>query len=485
VERLLDQPLVRFRIGYAAWLFGIFSYFLPPATWNPVSRFGLTRAVVERRALDIDPYADSTGDRAHSGAHWYSDKAPLVALMATPAYAAYHLIDHARGKAPAYEVTSTPTRPTARITVNRSFQRGLYVCSLGTAGLAGVALGLLSFELLRRRAETSVAFVGSALTLLATPLFPYATSFYGHSVAGAFLCAALLLIEGGNARSWATRVAGACLAASVGCEYLSAVPALALLVVLLLAQARERRLRFVVDIALGALVPVLAIAAYHWACFGAPWKTGYSFVVDPEFARGHATGFLGVRLPEPSALWGLTFGQRRGLFWVAPLTLLLLVGCALRLKRRDPTVLASAAAFVTLLLVNASYYMWWGGAAAAPRHLVPVLGFLALGFPWLWAQRRLRWATLLIAGASFCNMLALAAVGLEGPERGDALRDYVYPRLLAGKIGSLSGASNLGLELGLVRGGSLALLWVWLIMGAYVLLRQVRELEPDFDPGRA
>jgi len=33
------------------------------------------------------------------------------------------------------------------VTVNRSFQRALYVCSMSTAALAGVALGLLLFEL--------------------------------------------------------------------------------------------------------------------------------------------------------------------------------------------------------------------------------------------------------------------------------------------------------------------------------------------------
>jgi hypothetical protein len=482
---LLELPGVRFRLAYAAWLFGIFAYFLPAATWNPVSRFSLTRSVVERRSLDIDPYASGTGDRARAGDHWYSDKAPLVALMATPAYAAYHLIDRSRGKSPAYEVASTPARPTARITVNRSFQRGLYVCSLSTAGVAGVALGLSLFELLRRRVELKTALIGSAFTLLATPLFPYATSFYGHSVAAAFLTAALLLLESDSAPRWAARLAGACLAASVGCEYLTAVPALFLFVVLLFARVRAQRLKLAIEVALGALLPVLVIAGYQWACFGAPWKTGYSFIVDEQFAKGHASGFLGVRLPDASALWGLTFGPRRGLFYVAPIALLLLVGWVARARQRDGAVLAAIAAFVTLLLVNASYYMWWGGAAAAPRHLVPVLGFLALGFPWLWARRRLRALVLLVAALSFVNMLALAAVGLEGPERGDALFDYIYARALAGKLSAMSGASNLGLELGLVRGGSLALLCVWLIVGAYVLLRQVRELESEASPGQA
>jgi hypothetical protein len=485
IELLLERAPVRFRLAYAAWLLGIFAYFLPAATWNPVSRFSLTRALVEQHQLTIDSFADSTGDRARAGDHWYSDKAPLVALLAAPAYAAYDVIVRSRGKPPAYEVTSTPTRPTARITVNRSFQRGLYVCSLATAGLAGAGLGLVLFELLRRRVANDVAFIGATFTVLATPLFPYATSFYGHSVAALFLCAALLALETRPDAAWHARCAGACLAASVGCEYLSAVPAAALFLVALLARPSSERLKLTANVAIGAILPVALIGGYHWACFGAPWKTGYSFIVDEQFARGHAAGLLGVRLPDVTALWGLSFGQRRGLFYVAPLTLLLVGGWLVRLRSKDWTVIAGGLGFSGLLLVNSSYYMWWGGAAAAPRHLVPALGFMALGFPWLWSRPYRRWLTAAVAAVSFANMLALTAVGLEGPERGDALFDYVYARFLAGKLAVLSGASNLGLELGLVRGGSLALLCVWLIVGAYILLRQVRELGAETRASRS
>ena len=53
-----ERPLSRLRLGYAAWLFGAFCYFLPAATWSPVSRFDLTRAIVEQHTLVIDSFAD-------------------------------------------------------------------------------------------------------------------------------------------------------------------------------------------------------------------------------------------------------------------------------------------------------------------------------------------------------------------------------------------------------------------------------------------
>lgn len=488
----LDHPLHRVRIGYAAWLFGVFCYFLPAATWNPVSRFDLTRSVVEHGTFNIDAYVDNTGDRARRGDHWYTDKAPLASLLAVPAYQAYHWMERARGKAPSYQVVGAPGQPPTRLTVNRSFQRALYVCSLSTAALAGVGLGLALFELLRRRLSPTVALVGSATAVLGTPLFPYATSFYGHAIAAAFLAAALLLLDGSAQPArpprWATLGAGACLGCSIGCEYLSAVPAGALVLVYaggaLWGPALDRRspralAEWALLLAAGALVPALVIGAYHWVCFGAPWRTGYSFVVDPTFAAGHASGLLGIRLPTLPALWGLTFGRLRGLFYISPLALLLLMGVCARARARDRAATAALCAFVALLLVNGSYYMWWGGAAAAPRHLVPALGLLALGFPWVWRHDWSRAALLVLGAIAAANMLAISAVGLEAPEHGDVLRDFVYSRLLSGKLAMLNGASNLGIELGVVRGGSLGPLLVWLLIGAHVLLRQVREVPAE------
>jgi hypothetical protein len=493
LQSALEVPLVRLRLGYAAWLFGVFCYFLPAATWNPVSRFDLTRSIVERGTFQIDAYVDNTGDRARRGEHWYSDKAPLAAFLALPAYEAYHLLERWRGREPTYRVYATPDRPAQRVVVNRSFQRALYVCSISTAAVAGVGLGLALFELLRRRIPVRAALAGSALTVLGTPIFPYATSFYGHAIAGGLLLCGLSLLDGStgpdvDARNFRWRVAaGACLAASAGCEYLSAVPVAALLITfsafLLVSGSgtshdhpRTRLMALALPLALGAVVPVLLVAAYQWRCFGAPWRTGYSFIVDPTFAAGHATGFLGVRTPHGAALWGLCFGRLRGLFYISPVALPLACGLVVGARRGDRTAFAAALGFLALLLVNASYYMWWGGAAAGPRHLVPVLGLLALGLPWLWERPWRRAVTALLGAVSITNMLAIAAVGLEAPEHGDVLIDFAYGRLLQGKLSELSGASNLGIEVGLVRGGTLGPLLAWLIVGAYVLHHLVREL---------
>ena len=288
----------RLRFVYATWLFGIFAFFVPAATWSPASRFALTQAVVERGTLSIDAYASSTGDRALVGDRWFSEKAPLPSLVAAVPFAAVRAIQHARGVQPTYRAYVQGQTPAARLEVNQAYQQGLFVSSVFTSALGGVAVGLLAFELLRRRTTIRLALLGSALLALGTPLFPYATSFYGHTPAAALLLGALLALDplgqrgGLDPARKRVRIAALCLAAAPGCEYLAAVPA-AIIGGWFLLRSRAR-LDALLDFALGAVVPVAVVCAYHTATFGAPWRTGYSFIVNPQFEAGQKAGFLGI-----------------------------------------------------------------------------------------------------------------------------------------------------------------------------------------------
>lgn len=466
-----------FSVAYGLWLFGIFAYFIPAATWNPVSRFDLTRAIVEQRTLSIDAFVDNTGDRALSRGHWYTEKAPISSLLAVPAYAMVHVNQKLRHERPEYSVFATTHVPAQRVTVNGAFQRGLYVCSLSTSGLGTAVLGVLLFRVLRRRFSTAAALVGSAGTVLGTPLLPYATSFYGHGPAAAFLVGAFaaLFPERDQPSPSATRWAGAFLALAAGCEYLAAIPAAILFLAWLFTLQRRDLPRRLIDLSAGALVPVVVIGGYHTLCFGAPWRTGYAFVVRPEFARGHASGLMGIHPPTLSGLHGLLFGTNRGLFYLAPFAVIAVAfGLLDAARSRDAGVRAAQLAFFALLSVNAGYYMWWGGAAAGPRHLVPSLGFLAFGLAAAW-QSRARRLTAALLGVSIVNLVVLTAVGLEAPDHGNLLTEYAYRRFLRGDIAALSGASNMGIRAGLPRAGSLGPVLVWLLLGGRFLVRRMES----------
>src|ERR671933_1832665 len=72
------------RLLIGVLLLGSYAYFYQGGGWNQNSRLDLSRALVERGTLQIDAYADNTGDKAVFDGHAYSDKAPGQALAAVP-----------------------------------------------------------------------------------------------------------------------------------------------------------------------------------------------------------------------------------------------------------------------------------------------------------------------------------------------------------------------------------------------------------------
>jgi hypothetical protein len=302
---------------------------------------------------------------------------------------------------------------------------------------------------------------------------PYATSFYGLAVAALFLLGAIALVTKSSRKRRHHRLAGACVALAAGCEYLTLVPGLVVAASVVVGRPRAEGRRAAVDLALGAALPVAIVAAYHWACFGAPWRTGYSFLAQPTFVEGHSGGLMGIHMPRLAAMAGLLFGSRRGLFFVAPAALVgvvALVAHAWRTGDRTSRICVAAAA--AMLLVTSGYYMWWGGAAAGPRHLVPVLPVLGFGFAAAWGSSKLRPVLCVLAVASCVMLLALTAVGLEAPEHGNVWTEYVWPNLARGRLARIPGASNLGLLVGLRRLASLLPLAAWTALGFAWLARQ-------------
>ena len=483
-EALVGPPERRrwFWVLYGAWLFGTFAYFLPAATWNPVSRFELTRSVVERGKLDIDTFADSTGDRAFAAGHWYSDKAPLPALLAVPAYALLYAWDQRQGQDALYTASGTDERPALRVTVNRPFARGLYVSSMSTAALGGVALSLAIYEVLRRRVAPVIAFASTTATVLGTPLFAYATSLYGHTLAAALLFGAVAFVDeraaqgdgfGPTARHGPLRWSGMCLVAAIGCEYLAVVPALVIGLAILFRLPRAARPRALLDLAEGGVVPALVIATYHTACFGAPWRTGYSFIVASRLYRAGPSGSWVSSCPASRCSRACSSARGADFFTWRPSPPSGSAGCCTPCESALWIGSYRSASPRSVALLMSTRDITCGGAAR-PRDRAtscPRSG----SWPSVWRacsrNLRLRYPALGVALVSIFGMLLLVGVGIEAPEEGDIMLDYVWRSFCAGDLSRLQRREQLG-HLGRIsRGGSLGPLLAWWIVGGRYLAR--------------
>jgi hypothetical protein len=479
----------RLRVGLVAYLLVTLGFFMPGSSWSPVSRYCLTRAIVETRSFEITPFAESTGDRARVGDRFYSDKAPVPSLLAVPAYAAFHVVAKTRNRLPAFKAEGTDRAPARRVVVSPAFRTGLYVCSLATAALAGALLGLGIYVLTRRRVDEWSAVLAAISTVIATPVLPYGASFFGHTISAAFLTGAVTLLDplGPLATTRRAALAGAMLALAAGSEYVVAVPASVVALWALASSERGERLHLAVSLLAGAAVPALVVGAYHTLCFGAPWITGYSHIVHPAFAESQQRGLFGIGLPRLGSLVALLVGRERGLWYLSPVCLMALVagGFAWR-RQRDPALLVAAAAFIVLLTLNAGYFQWDGGWATGPRHLVPAIGLLGIGIGHAFAHPWLRSISAVAAGFSASVLLLTTAVGLEAPPNKDAIFEYLIPAVREGRIARVSGASNLGLALGLGRRESLVPLFGWVLAGLWWLrwLSSRREIEGEHDEPR-
>lgn len=465
-------------------LLGTYAYFVPAPAWNQNSRFALTRALVERHTTVIDPDHETTGDKSYKDGHFYCDKAPGASMLAAVPYAIFYGVrrwvgaelpgvrvipldprDAASGRAPEPEARG----PGDRLVYNRAHRLGLWIAGLGSVGVISV-VGAIALWLLAMRQTAGRVPAATACALaygLATPAFPYSTALYGHQLCGALVLvafAATVLPRPGNGDRGTALVTGAALGLAVATEYPAAIAAVVLGILWIVRHGP----RCVPWIAAGALGPALLLAAYHLAAFGHPLRTGYDYVWLSEFAEGMRVRY-GIGTPDPRVVLEILFGSYRGLFYLSPVLLLASWGLVAQLdpKSRNAAlgrapIVAAIAIAIAFVLLNAGYYMWDGGAAIGPRHVVPMLGLLALGFaPAIATVPR---AFAVLAWLSAAQMLLATAAMPEAPQHGDPLWEFALGHVLERDASTDALASNLGLVLGLPSAASLLpllVLWGW------------------------
>ena len=473
VARLREHPNLG---ALAVLLLCSFAYFVGPAAWNQNSRLALTRALVEHGSVQIDDWHVTTGDKSYREGHFYSDKAPGVSLLATVPYAGLYLVRRVGGgELPQVEVQSLDPaiseageapapeerEPGDALVYNPVTLVALWLCRMIVVSIPSLIAGGLLFLVMLRELEGDprLAIWPSLLWLLATPAFGYACVFYGHQLVAALLLAAFALVvlapRDTELGAGVGFLVGSLLGWAVLAEYTAAIP-----VVLIVAWASWRRqLRFGAWICAGGLPWAVVLAGYHTWAFGGPFETGYDYVYLEHFAEGMAVNY-GIGWPDPAVLVQLLFGTYRGLFYLSPVLLLATWGLGVRMAERRAAsrkgypsdeglqvgdLVLAVAICVYYLLLNSGYYMWDGGAALGPRHAVPMLGFLAIGFgP---ALRRAPFATAVLGFVACAQIILITAAGPEAPSHGNPIWAYAVPRLLADP--SPGGATDLGRLLGL------------------------------------
>jgi len=350
---------------------------------NELSRLYTAYALLQGD-VEIGPFLARHGDindKSRVADSWFSDKPPGTALVALPALALRRALGGAED--PASDLR-----------------------------LARLAVGVLPTFLLllglrREMAAMEVPPPARALALatygLGTLALPYTVLFYGHQLVAVLVFGITLLLTRPGPLSLPGAVAVGFLAAlSIATEYQSAVYLLPL-AVFFLARVRPLPSRLAAALA-GALPPLVALGLYHDAAFGAPWRTGYSFVANPFFASVHAQGFMGIRTPRWVPFAGSLFAPSKGLLFWTPVAALGLAG-TWTYARRSPVPLALlrlCQVLLPILFVSSMVY-WDGGWTVGQRHLTPLVPLLVT--PGAMLATRARWAGALAPGLAVISVM--------------------------------------------------------------------------------
>ncbi|MEM7153172.1 MAG: hypothetical protein AAF799_10025 [Myxococcota bacterium] len=252
-----------------------------------------------------------------------------------------------------------------------------------------------------------VAAGAVTLYALGTPAASYAHLLYGHQLAAMFLFAGIALLvdagrDVGRRRALVSAALGGGLAgAAVGVEY-GAVFAALPIAGLLLARVRKPDGAVVLIAGLaGALVPILALAAYHQHVYGSPWSTGYHHVTNADFAAKHGQGLLGLGLPGLEGATTHLLSADGGLLWWAPTVVLALYGLA-QLAHKPGPLCAEARVHLAVLVVYGlvvSSLSFEGGWRVGPRYLVVALPSLCMGWAHVLSQARTKISAMVVVAA--------------------------------------------------------------------------------------
>jgi hypothetical protein len=421
-ERRVEVAVVVLAFVFHAAFFAWFPSLRSP---NELTRVYLASALIEDRSVSIDQQIARNGRifdvsvREENGErHYYSDKAPGVALLAVPVLALYQA------------VADVPSL-NAKVRLTR-----LWVSTLPTTLLLVLLLGVLR-DRLRTPRLPALLVLAYALGSVATP---YASMAYGHQLTAALLFALFVAIlkTSPSADAWRSALVGALAALAVMVEYPSALLLLPFGVLFVLRV--QLRARALLAAALGAAPFASLLLGYHELAFGSPFKTGYSFIAS-SFKDVHAQGLLGVAWPRAAHAHLSFLSPAKGLFFFAPWLALALPGLWLlwragryaphpRDERTTPAARDHAPRFVLALLVLYGLFVSAlvypvGGWTVSQRHLVPAVPFMLLPIGLLIdrLERRPGHGHTLFVGLALPALLACGVSALVWPHYQEHLRN--------------------------------------------------------------
>ncbi len=351
-------------------------------SWNQASHYDLIRSL-NNDGTTIDANQANTGDKVFYKGHFYSARAPGLALFALPFYDTLNFID--------------ADRLARDSQAQRSDDEMVYFIGLWGNVLPGLLLLLLVWRV-AERFEPGYGAAAAAMLGLGTLVLPLSTLLFSHVFTAflGFAAFALMLKErDGPPSPLLLAIAGLAMGYAVASEYPLFFVALVLGLFLLSRRDALTPLgvaRRAGAYILGGIVGIVPLLFYNHYAFNSWTHLAYSDVPRQQ------KGFFGIGAPSLKVLSTLLFDSR-GLLTISPVLILAAVGTVL-LYRRGKRAEALTVTGICLCYVgyNSGYYLPFGGGFMGPRFLTTMLPFLA--FPLAIALKRFPGPTVTLGAVS-------------------------------------------------------------------------------------
>ncbi len=362
-----------------------FATLIQSFSWNQASHYDLIRALNDDRTT-IDQYQANTGDKVLYWGHYYSARAPGLALFALPFYDALNLVD--------------ADRLARESQAQRNDDEMVYFIGLWGNVLPGLILLLLVWRV-AERFEPGYGVAAAVVLGLGTMVLPLSTLLFSHVFTAClgFAAFAIMLRErDGPASPLLLGVAGLLMGYAVASEYPLLFVA-AVLGLFLLSRRDALTPRGVLSRAgayiFGGVIGIIPLLLYNHYAFHSWTHLAYSDVPRQQ------KGFFGIGAPSLKVLATLLFDSR-GLLTISPVLLMGAIGTVLLYRRgRRAEALTITGICLCYLGYNSGYYLPFGGGFMGPRFLTTMLPFLA--FPIAIAIKRYPGPTVALAGVSIAT----------------------------------------------------------------------------------
>lgn len=403
----------------------IFTLFITWGGDNSWSRYDLTASMVEHRSLEISNYSYNTHDKLlypyeriwkeinrsrynktgqtldtvdrdavvklfeRDDVRIYSGKAPFSSVIAVPGYLLGDMVSGQSQKDLWYE--DGLSDDFVQLSHGTSIKQFFIV--LTTSSLFGAALVFLVYSGIKEQMEENTAFYTSLLLALATPIFFYSSTYFGVINAAFFgFLSYILMKKSLDSRSQVLMAAaGISAGLAVSTEYYALIIPFMVSIYL----SADLRLKSIFNYTSGVLIGALPLFVYNYLIKKDPFTP---LIVSRNFFSPGTIGttcsfyeacFSGVSYPvifgsilDPvrtiNLAFRLLFMPSRGIFFYAPVLLLVIPGTYFLYKKNKFLTLLFPGVFFVLILFQATRLNWLAGASFGPRYAVLGLPFLGL-----------------------------------------------------------------------------------------------------------